>query len=231
MNRKSGVLLDLDGTLIDTAPDLAGAVNAVRRARGMDSLPLARLRNHCSWGAGGMLRAGLGLARDDSGYSAARHEFLQAYSARLTAESRPFPEIRATLTELAAHGLPWGVVTNKLEAYTLPLMAAMDFQPPPACIVGGDSTNAPKPAPAPILLGCQRAGLRPDRSVYVGDSERDITAGRAAGMHTIAVAYGYFEPDDLINTWGADCVIGHAGELAPAVLNLLERPLPTAAHD
>lgn len=230
MSHKPGVLLDLDGTLIDTAPDLAAAANAVRNRRGLDSLPLAQLRNHSSRGARGMLGAALELTPGDSGYESARHEFLTHYRERLTAESRPFPGMCRALTALAGHGLAWGVVTNKLEVYAVPLIEAMAFDPPPACIIGGDTAGIAKPNPAPLLLGCERAGLNPDVSIYVGDSERDIAAGRAAGMYTIGVTYGYFDAAEPIETWGADHLIEHPDALASAVTHMLETARSEAAH-
>lgn len=221
MHHRAGVLLDLDGTLIDTAPDLVGALNALRQQRGLALLPVAELRNHCSYGARGMLAAGLGLASGDAGYDEARQRFLEHYQARLAAESRPFPGMRESLQTLAGHGLPWGVVTNKIEAYALPLMEALAFDPRPACVIGGDSASAPKPDPAPLLMACEQAGLAPAHTIYVGDSERDIEAGRAAGMRTIGVRYGYFQPDEPIASWGADRWIDDPQELPATVLQLL----------
>lgn len=224
MNKQPGVLLDLDGTLIDTAPDLAGAANALRDERGMPPLPFEELRNQCSFGARGMLRAALGLEAGHGDYDSARQQFLERYRARLTAESRPFAGMRKALSTLADHGVVWGVVTNKVEAYALPLMDALAFEPRPACVIGGDSAGAPKPDPAPLFLGCKHAGLTPQNTVYVGDSDRDITAGHAAGMRTIGVRYGYFEPDEPLESWGADCWIAHPDELAATVLRLLAQP-------
>lgn len=222
MDSKQGVLLDLDGTLIDTAPDLAGAANELRRARGWADLPLAQLRNKCSYGTRGMLATALDLHPEDDGYQATQEQFVEIYRRRLTTASTPFPGMRAALQGLVEHGLVWGVVTNKVEQLALPLMTAMTFDPPPACIIGGDSAHATKPDPAPLLLGCKRAGLVPEQTVYVGDSARDIAAGRAAGMRTIGVSYGYFEADESIEDWGADCIIDHADALPDMVIQLLE---------
>lgn len=221
MSNRAGVLLDLDGTLIDTAPDLVAAVNALRRERSLEEVPLARLRSKCSYGARGMLGAALGLASSDAGYDHARAQFLDQYRARLTAESRPFPGMREALHALTENGLPWGVVTNKVEAYALPLIDAMAFDPPPACVIGGDTAGAAKPDPAPLFLGCERAGLAPQSTIYVGDSERDIAAGRAAGMATIGAAWGYFDADEPIADWGADVIIERPDELPAAVMHLL----------
>lgn len=224
MSNTPGVLLDLDGTLVDTAPDLVGSVNALRQDRGLQPLPLAQLRNKCSYGARGMLAAALQLTPDDPAYARARADFLERYRARLTAESKPFRGMRPALRTLIDNGVTWGVVTNKVEAYARPLIEALAFDPPPACVIGGDSAAAAKPDPAPLFLGCERAGLEPVNTVYVGDSERDIAAGRAAGMRTIGAAYGYFEPDEPAESWNADTLIQHPNELPAAVFELFARP-------
>lgn len=221
MSNQQGVLLDLDGTLLDTAPDLAGAANALRRERGWPDMLLSQLRNKCSYGTRGMLATGLDLHPGDEGYEAAKTAFVAAYRARLTAETAPFEGMRQALKTLVDRGMAWGVVTNKVEQLALPLMAAMQFDPAPACVIGGDSAHTTKPDPAPVLLGCERAGLVPEQSVYVGDSARDIAAGRAAGMATIGVSYGYFEADEAIADWGADRIIDHADALPDAVMQLL----------
>lgn len=218
MSDRAGVLLDLDGTLIDTAPDLVAAVNALRRQRCLDEIPLVRLRNSCSYGARGMLGAALELAPGEPGYDEARQQFLNEYRARLTTASRPFTGMREALQQLGDYRLRWGVVTNKVEAYAGPLIDAMAFDPPPACVIGGDSAGVAKPDPAPLLLGCERAGFEPRDTIYVGDSERDIAAGRAAGMHTIGAAYGYFEADEPVAAWSADAIIETPDELAAAVM-------------
>ncbi len=218
---RHGVLLDLDGTLLDTAPDLAGALNDLRRDRGMTPLPLAALRHTASMGGRGMLARGLGLTPDDSDYSDAYTHFLTRYRDRLTDTVQPFPGIRAALAEIAAAGHAWGVVTNKMLALAEPLMTAMAFSPPPACVIGGDSAPRAKPHPDPLLLACEQLGLAPADCVYVGDSERDIAAGRAAGMPTIGVLYGYFDGDEDVAGWGADQLITQASELPAAVADLL----------
>lgn len=218
-----GVLLDLDGTLLDTAPDLAGAVNALRGERGLAPLPVADLRPLCSWGARGMLRGGLDVQPEDPGYAALRERFIDLYRARLTEATAPFPGMREALAELARDGWAWGVVTNKFESLAAPLVRAMAFEPPPACVVGGDSAPHPKPHPASLLMACEIAGLAPAACVYVGDSARDIAAGQAAGMGTVAAAYGYIEGDDAAEDWSADVMIHDPAELPAAVAELAGR--------
>lgn len=218
---RHGVLLDLDGTLLDTAPDLAGALNDLRRERGLTPLPLAALRHTASMGGRGMLFRGLGLTPNDTEYSDAYGRFLTCYRKRLVDIVQPFPGIRAALGEIAAAGHVWGVVTNKMSALANPLMTAMAFSPPPACVIGGDSAARAKPHPDPLLLACEQLGLAPADCIYVGDSDRDIAAGRAAGMPTIGVLYGYFDGDEDVAGWGADQLITQASELPAAVADLL----------
>lgn len=222
MTNRSGVLLDLDGTLLDTAPDLAGAVNVLRRERGQPPMTLARLRPKASYGARGMIGEGLGLTPDDADYADCHARFMALYRERLTADTQPFPGMREALAELGRRGVPWGVVTNKPEALAVPLVEAMGFDPAPACIIGGDTAGVAKPDPAPVLLGCERAGVAAPRSFYVGDSARDITAGRNAGLRTVAVTYGYFEADEDLAAWGADQVIERAADLVETIMRDLE---------
>lgn len=218
---RHGVLLDLDGTLLDTAPDLAGALNDLRRERDLTPLPLAALRHTASMGGRGMIARGLGLTPDDTEYSDAYERFLMHYRSRLMDTVQPFPGIRAALGEIAAAGHVWGVVTNKISALANPLMTAMAFSPPPACVIGGDSAARAKPHPDPLLLACEQLGLTPADCIYVGDSDRDIAAGRAAGMPTIGVLYGYFDGDEDVAGWGADQLVTQASELPAAVADLL----------
>lgn len=219
-NIPGGILLDLDGTLLDTAPDLAGTVNALRGERDLPPLPLAQLRPLCSWGARGMLRGGLGVEYDDPDYAGLRERFLELYRIRLSEATTPFPGMREAVAELADNGWAWGVVTNKFESLAVPLMTAMAFEPPPACVIGGDSATHAKPHPAPLLLACEIAGLAPASSIYVGDAARDVAAGKAAGMATIAAAYGYIEAGDDAGRWNADILIHDPAELPAAVAEL-----------
>jgi phosphoglycolate phosphatase len=219
MNGKpAAVLLDLDGTLLDTAPDLIAAVNVLQAERGMPASPLEELRHLASWGAKGMLAGAMDLHPGDDDYEHHRVRFIDLYSANMTEHSAPFEGMREVFPRLADKGIVWGVVTNKYERLAVPLMEAMAFDPPPVCVVGGDSAGKPKPDPAPLYLACERAGLEPAQCIYVGDSDRDITAGRAAGMFTIAAAYGYISADDDIAAWKADAVVHSAAEME-AVIN------------
>ncbi len=217
------VFFDLDGTLLDTAPDLAAAVNELRADAGRAPLPLAQLAPLCSFGARGLLEEGLGLMPDSDGYRETYRDFIERYRARMTQDTRPFEGMRGVIRQIADSGWHWGVITNKLESLALPIMRAMAFDPPPACVVGGDSAARAKPDPAPMFLACERAGLDAAGCIYVGDSSRDIEAGRAAGMQTIGVSFGYIPPDDDIQTWNATIVVETVAQLGPAIADLQAR--------
>lgn len=208
----STVLFDLDGTFADTAPDLCYALNAMRGARGLAPLPLAATRSVTSLGARGMLGAGFGLAPGHADYALLREEFLDFYGKNLCRETQLFPGMAEALTAIEKRGLRWGIVTNKAERYARPLLALLGYGARAACIVGGDTTGRTKPDPAPLFCACETLGTLAATCVYVGDDERDVVAGRAAGMRTVAVEYGYLNGSAPV-TWGADAVIRHPQEL------------------
>ena len=203
----AGVLFDLDGTLVDSAPDLAGAANELRAARGLDPLPYARFRPLVGTGARGMVKAALDLDPDHPGFLAVRDEFLALYQARMTRETALFPAMRPVLDGLRDRGLPWGIVTNKAERFTGPLVAALGLDREAVTVVCGDTTPHAKPHPAPLLEAARRMALDPAGCVYVGDDLRDIQAGRSAGMRTVAASWGYLGESEPIDHWGADHVI------------------------
>jgi N-acetyl-D-muramate 6-phosphate phosphatase len=204
MNQVKAVLFDLDGTVVDSAPDLAGAANALRSARGLPPLPLSQLRPSVGSGARGMVLGALGLAIDDDGFEAAKQEFLQLYEFRLSQESQIFPRIEPLLQTLTQRQLPWGIVTNKIERYTHPLVAALGLDKRAATIVCGDTTPHAKPHPAPLLEAARRMQCLPEWCIYIGDDLRDIQAGQAAGMRTVSAAWGYLGEQVPILEWGAD---------------------------
>ena len=208
-----GVLFDLDGTLVDTAPDLAAALNRVRVERGLASLPLAALRPYASHGARGLLGAGMGVSPDQAVYAALRDAFLDRYAAALCVESTLFAEVAALLDALEARAFRWGIVTNKAERFTVPLLEALGLASRASTVVCGDTTPHPKPHPAPLLFAAASLGVAPQRCVYVGDAERDVIAGAAAGMATIVASYGYIEPQDEPQNWRADGIIGSPSAL------------------
>jgi len=202
-----GVLFDLDGTLIDSAPDLAAAADLMRTRRGLPSLPLQRYRPLAGAGARGMLRVAFDITPEHPSYEALKEEFFSHYEAGLLQYTQAFAEVPPLLQALLAAGLEWGVVTNKSERFTTPLTRAMPLFQTAGAIVSGDTTPHAKPHPAPLLEAARRMALRPAQCIYVGDDERDIAAGRAAGMPTVAARYGYLGLDADVAAWGADAQI------------------------
>ena len=200
------VLFDLDGTFADTAPDLARAVNIMRAARNLAPVAEEATRPVTSHGARGLLAAGFGMTPEHPDYAAMRQEFLDLYARDLCVDTRLFPGMPELLKGLEARGLKWGIVTNKAERFAKPLMELLEPGGRCACVVGGDTTGRTKPDPAPLLAASRLIGIAPEASVYVGDDRRDVEAGRAAGMMTIAVRYGYLNGSDP-ETWGADAVV------------------------
>jgi N-acetyl-D-muramate 6-phosphate phosphatase len=199
------ILFDLDGTLADTAPDLAAAINLLRTTRGLEPTPYPVLRPTASAGARGMIGAAFGLTPDDPGYADLAAEFLANYGAALTVHSSLFDGVPALLTGLQERGLAWGVVTNKVARFTDPLIGPIGLGQA-GCVISGDTTAHSKPHPAPLLEAARRLGLAPEHCWYAGDDLRDIEAGRAAGMATIACAWGYCGATEP-RGWGADYLL------------------------
>lgn len=197
------VLFDLDGTLADTAPDLTYALNRVRGARGLPPLPLAAARPVASQGARGLIGAGFSIHPGDPGYDALRDEFLAVYAENLCRETRLFAGIPELLDRLEARALPWGVVTNKAERFTFPLLDLLKVRSRSACVIGGDTTGRIKPHPDPLLAASRAIGLAPQSCIYLGDDRRDVEAGHAAGMKTAIAKWGYLNGQDPEN-WNAD---------------------------
>ena len=209
----AAVLFDLDGTLIDSAPDLAGTANDMRQRRGLAPLPYEELRPHGGSGARGLLGAAFGVAPGQTEYGALRDEFLQHYELRLLALTHVFDAVDDALDALQQRGLRWGIVTNKALRYADPLARALRLLPRAEVLVGGDSTPHTKPHPAPLLEAARRMGLEPGRCVYVGDDPRDMQAARAAGMAGWAAGWGYLGLQLPLHAWGADIVLAHPNEL------------------
>jgi phosphoglycolate phosphatase len=206
------VLFDFDGTFADTAPDLAAAVNTMRRARDLAPLAPETVRPYASMGARGLLRIGFDMTSEDPDYPAMRDEFLDAYSKALCVHTRLFPGMAKLLLQLEARSIAWGIVTNKATRFTTPLVRELGVAP--ACLVCGDSTPHLKPHPAPLLAAAEKLALPPADCIYVGDDLRDIQAARAAGMRCVAVEYGYHGADNPgPATWNADAIISHPTEL------------------
>jgi 2-phosphoglycolate phosphatase len=206
------VLFDLDGTLADTAPDLAYALNRMRVARSLPEMPVAATRAYTSMGARGLLGVGLDVTPEHPDYAALRDEFLAVYADNLCRETRLFPGMAELLDALEQRGLAWGVVTNKAEKFTHPLLKLLGVHHRAACIIGGDTTGKTKPDPAPLFAATERMGIASRHCVYVGDDRRDVQAGRAAGMQTIVAKFGYLHGNDP-ETWAADAMIDTPLEL------------------
>jgi 2-phosphoglycolate phosphatase len=207
------VLFDLDGTLADTAPDLADALNALLGEEGKAPLPDEIIRPEVSHGASALIRLGFGLRPGDEGFDRLRQRFLERYATSLCRRTRLFDGIPLLLQALAKRDINWGVVTNKPAFLTEPLMAQLAPRPAPACIVSGDTVPNRKPHPQPMLFACARAGSRPEQCLYVGDAERDILAGRHAGMKTLVALFGYISRHETPERWGADGLIRAPGEI------------------
>ena len=201
------VLFDLDGTLIDSAPDLAGAANAMREARGLPPLPFEALRPMVGAGARGMVGVAFGVAPGQDGFDVLRAEFLDRYEAGLLERTVVFEAVHAVLDHLETAGLRWGIVTNKAERFTRPIVEGLGLSRRAAVVIAGDTTPHSKPHPAPLLEAARRAQVAATECLYVGDDLRDVQAGRAAGMATLAAAWGYLGQGEPVEAWGADAVL------------------------
>jgi len=217
------VLFDLDGTLADTAPDLGAALNRVRRDRGLEPVALEALRSAASHGARGLLRVGMGIVPGHADYGALRDAFLAHYETALCVATTLFADVDRLLDAIEARRLKWGIVTNKATRYTTPLIEQLGLGRRASAVVCGDTTPFPKPNPAPLLAAARMLAVPPARCVYVGDAERDVTAGIAAGMRTIVARYGYIESHESPDAWPADGDIDRPA----ALLGWL--PAPSAA--
>lgn len=198
------VLFDLDGTLVDSALDLGGAGNDLRERRGLPPLPLEVFRPLTGTGARGMLRVALGTTPEDADFEALKDEYLAIYATRLTRLTRVFDAMAPVLDALDAAALPWGIVTNKHSRFAEPVVAGTGLATRSWVLVCGDTTARAKPFPDPLLEAARRLAVDPAHCLYVGDDLRDIQAGRAAGMGTVAAAWGYLGDGEPIEAWGAD---------------------------
>lgn len=217
--RPHAVFFDLDGTLADTAADLAQPIHTMRAARGLPPVPASELRPFTSMGARGLIGQGLGVRPGDAHFEALRAEFLAHYETALVRHTVLFAGMPEVLAHLDAAGIRWGVISNKVERYVRPILAGLGVLDRATCAIGGDTAEHPKPHPAPLLLGARQTGVDPVHCIYVGDDLRDIEAGRAAGMATVAAAYGYCGDAQPAHAWGADFLIDHPSQL----LSLLPR--------
>ena len=221
MKRRPEVLLfDLDGTLVDSAPDLAGAANDLRGQHGLPPLAYASLRPMVGTGARGMVGEAFGVTPEDARFAGLRDAFLARYAERLLVHTRVFDAMQPVLDHLDARGQRWGIVTNKAMRFTEPIVNGLGLANRAAVLIAGDTTAHAKPHPEPLLEAARRLGVAPAACAYVGDDERDIVAGRAAGMHTLAAAWGYLGQGEPVGAWGADGVL----DSPAALLQWLELP-------
>ena len=207
------LLFDLDGTLIDSAPDLAGAANDLRAAHGLTPLPYEALRPMVGTGARGMVGVAFGVQPADARFAGLRDAFLDRYAERLLQSTDLFEAMKPVLDSLDAAGLRWGIVTNKAARFTDPIVAGLGLAARAAVVIAGDTTAYAKPHPEPLLEAARRLGVAPSACAYVGDDLRDMVAGRAAGMVTMAAAWGYLGLGEPVTDWGADHVFSSPTQL------------------
>jgi N-acetyl-D-muramate 6-phosphate phosphatase len=204
------VLFDLDGTFADTAPDLAHALNQTLQLHGEPTMSLEQIRPAVSHGGIALIRLGFGMEPDEPGFEARRQDLLRFYVEDICRHTTLFPGMEQLLEQLERHRIPWGIVTNKPEWLTTPLMQQLQMTERAACIVSGDTTANSKPHPEPILFACKQAGGHdPSECIYVGDARRDIEAGNSAGTITLVAMFGYIDDNDEPQEWGADGAIEH----------------------
>lgn len=207
------ILFDLDGTLLDTAPDMARALNRLRREEGYPALPFESIRPVVSQGSPGLIKLGFDRSPGDVQFEMLRQRFLHLYASALAVKTTLFPGMENALGQLEANAIPWGVVTNKPGWLTEPLLRALQLWERAACVVSGDTLAQRKPDPAPLLYASRQLGVAPECCIYVGDAERDVQAGKGAGMKTLVACFGYLGETDRPETWQADGLIDKPEEL------------------
>ena len=209
----STILFDLDGTLVDTAPDLGHALNLQLNHHGKPSLSDAAIRPFASHGSRGLIGLGFGITPNDDAFIKMRDEYLSIYDTVFTRSPALLDGIADLLQAIESKGLKWGIVTNKPRRFTLPLIKSMGLDKRAACVVSGDDAPQPKPSPATLLLACEQIDANPERCIYLGDAQRDVQAGKAAGMTTVVALFGYIDVTDKPQEWGADFLIHQPLEL------------------
>lgn len=201
------VLFDLDGTLVDTAPDLGYALNLQRQRHGLPFLADEVIRPYASHGSKGLLKIGFRLDGQEANFASMREEYLQLYTEVMTRQPALFAGMAELLQALESKKLAWGIVTNKPRRFTTPIVEALGLQNRAATVISGDDAPQPKPSPQTLLLACERANLDPKTVLYMGDAERDVQAGKAAGMKTLVALFGYLGEADKPEEWGANGLI------------------------
>lgn len=213
MRNIRSVLFDLDGTLLDTAPDLVHALNVVRFEEGMNEVALQHIRPIANLGSKAMVKRAFDIEETDKDFDRLRERFLHIYQQHLSLHTRLFPEMETVLSYLDQHQIPWGIVTSKLSQHAHPLLKALQLHHRPACLVCGDSLSQTKPHPAPILHACQQLKQIPGETIYLGDAETDVLASKAAGTVSFVALYGYIQPEEKPLSWQADGYIKEPLEL------------------
>ena len=207
------VLFDLDGTLADTAPDLGGALNAVLRRHNLPEKSIAEIRPYAGHGAAGLIKLGAGITPDHTDYTRWRTEYLDEYDSRYAQDTTLFDGVNELIAELDQRGIKWGIITNKPMRFTDKLIPKLGFIIPPAVVVSGDTCGEPKPSVKPMLYACGQIHADPQHTLYVGDAERDIQAGRNSGMTTVLAEWGYISDEDDTDSWQPDYRIATPIEL------------------
>lgn len=207
------VLFDFDGTLVDTAPDLGYALNLQRERHGLPFLPEAAIRPYASHGSRGLLEIGFGLLPTDASFEDMRAEYLELYTQVMTRQPVLFEGMAETLHAIEQRGLRWGIVTNKPRRFTMPMVSHMGLDLRAAAVISGDDAPQPKPSPQTLLMACERMQIDPQTALYVGDAERDVQAGNAAGMTTLVALFGYLSVADQPQSWGAAACIEQPQDL------------------
>lgn len=219
MNTFDLVLFDLDGTLADTGQDMASALNLLLKKHSKPPIPYDKIRPYVSGGTPALIGIGFGLTPENPEFKHLREMFLEIYEDNLCVKTVLFPGMSDILAECSKREIPWGVVTNKPEYLTRPLLEQMGIAEQAACIVGGDTLEVRKPNPEPVLHACRIAERNAKSSVFVGDAERDVRAGRSAGLSTIVAGYGYIPPDENPATWGANWIADSVEQVADFLWN------------
>lgn len=213
MQNFTAILFDLDGTLVDTAPDLAFALNSLLEEQGKPTLPYETIRPIASNGAGGLLELGFGVSGNDDHLPALRDRLLAIYQDNISRESKLFEGMNEVLFALEQANITWGIITNKPAFLTDPLVKALALHHRARCVVSGDTTAFSKPHPAPMMHACELINVPPEQCIYIGDAARDIEAGKNANMRTVAALYGYVSESDNPDNWQADANINHPSDI------------------
>jgi len=209
----SAILFDLDGTLADTAPDLAYALNTILQQEGYSTLNYETIRPVASNGSAGLLGLGFNITPEHTDYAELQRRLIEVYENNIARETRLFSGMSEVLEQLEQQNIAWGIVTNKPAFLTEPLSEKLGLIGRAGCIVSGDTTDHSKPHPAPMIHACELLSCLPEQCVYIGDAQRDIEAGKNANMHTITARYGYISVHDDPTSWQADAIVDHPSEI------------------